>query len=218
MPVRKPIWLSAYDRVSGKFLGDLGDTKGKHRMAWIQYAYAEKGGIRLRSLQHVVDASICQTMVEFSDLNVNAGQLHLEQIIGSWASYLEKNDQGGKEEVEHNIPWQGSGIQLRFDNRTKPEPYIILRTLTIPREEVDYKIYVKKSHLVPRRIDKAWWMANSNGKFSPSAWDILRTRKKQVEVRNKYGVRGLSFKINFFFPKASKGRIARDDNPSDNEN
>lgn len=52
-------------------------------------------------------------------------------------------------------------------------------------------------------MDKAWWMLNSNENFSvKSAWEILRTRKKQVEVEKLLWVKGIPFKVNFFFWKA----------------
>ncbi|KAG5627592.1 hypothetical protein H5410_012810 [Solanum commersonii] len=130
-----------------------------------------------------------------------------------------------REEVEHNIWWQAKAGNLSFwfDNWTKLGALYYIEDINNSEEEVDVREFIVDgqwnklklaSYLSDMEIvqyiceeirpsaeggmDKAWWMANSNGKFSVrSAWDILRTRKKQVEVEKQLWVRGLSFKINF---------------------
>ncbi|KAG5594127.1 hypothetical protein H5410_035359 [Solanum commersonii] len=162
------------------FSGDLGDTKGKHWVAWD--TIPREGGIGLRSLQHVVDALFAKLWWNFRTStgsmwanfiwNKYCKKVHPVIAKGFGASHIWRKMIKVREEVEHNI-----GGKQRAESR-----FTLKLAILIDMEIVRY--ICEEMRPSAGGMDKAWWTANSNGKFSVSAWDILRTRKKQWRWRN----------------------------------
>lgn len=146
-----------------------------------------------------------------------------------------------REEVDHHIWWQvkAGNCSFWFDNWTKLGALYYIEENNLSEKELEVKEFVRGGQWNRQKLlnclsdedivdyiwtdikpphcdlggDKVWWMGNSNGLFSMrSSWDMLRTRHCQNDIDKCLWVKGLPFKINFFFWKARKGRIATDDN------
>ncbi|XP_016549377.1 uncharacterized protein LOC107849271 [Capsicum annuum] len=58
------------------------------------------------------------------------------------------------------------------------------------------------------RWDHAWWMPNNSGKFTvSSSWELIRHRADEKELYRLLWVKGIPFKINFFFWRLCKQRL-----------
>lgn len=68
---------------------------------------------------------------------------------------------------------------------------------------VDHRYDGVKPLYIEEDPDKAWWMGSSSREFSVKiAWDTVRARCDKKEEEKLLWVKGLPFKINFFFWKA----------------
>ncbi|XP_060182254.1 uncharacterized protein LOC132611915 [Lycium barbarum] len=155
------------------------------------------------------------------------------------ASNVWKKLEAVRDDVEHQIWWQlkGGTSSFWFDNWTKEgalyfvdnelviDEEIKVREFTsdgewnfpklqefLAEETVEYIQDTISPKLIQANNDKAWWMGETNGKFTvKSAWEETRLKQDSLEAYRYIWLKGLPIKISFFLWRVWKRCITTDD-------